>query len=198
MQRVIKLFTEENQIENKIRKSRPRKLTKRDTRFIIRKFVKYPCLSAIKVSAEFHEKFSTSFSSETFRRVLREAGLHGCSARKKNFVSAKNRKLRLSFTKLMINKPKKYWNNVLFADESKFNIFGSGGRITVWRRKIEELHSKNLVGTVKHSDGGVLVWGCMSASGLDNLVFIDGIMNHSLHLNILKDNLKLSAKKFGH
>ncbi|GBL76036.1 Transposable element Tcb2 transposase [Araneus ventricosus] len=54
-----------------------------------------------------------------------------------------------------------------------------------------------LVGTVKYGGGGVLVWGCTSASGLDNLVFIDGIMNHALNLNILRDNLKLSAQNSG-
>lgn len=45
--------------------------------------------------------------------------------------------------------------------------------------------------------GGVLVWGCMSSSGLGNLVFIDVIMNHVLYLNILKNNLKLSAQNLG-
>ena len=39
--------------------------------------------------------------------------------------------------------------------------------------------------------------GCMSASGLGKLVFTDGIMSHSLYLNILKDNLKLSAQNLG-
>ncbi|GBN05033.1 Transposable element Tc1 transposase [Araneus ventricosus] len=97
----------------------------------------------------------------------------------------------------MLNKPEMYWNNVLFADESKINIFGSDGRIMVRRRKNEELNPKNLVGTVKYGGGGVLVWGCMSASGLGNLVFIDGIMNHALYLNILRDNLKLSAQNLG-
>ena len=53
------------------------------------------------------------------------------SARKKIFVSAKNRKLRLSFAKSMINKPETYWNNVPFVDGSKFNISGSDDRITV-------------------------------------------------------------------
>ncbi|GBM76045.1 hypothetical protein AVEN_53916-1 [Araneus ventricosus] len=48
--------------------------------------------------------------------------------------------------------------------ESKFNIFGSDRRIIVWRRKM-----RNLVGTVKYGGGGVLVWGCISASGLANL-----------------------------
>ncbi|GBL65606.1 hypothetical protein AVEN_220932-1, partial [Araneus ventricosus] len=154
---VLKRFKEENWIENKVRKGRPAKLTKRYQRFIIRKFVKDPCLSALKVSTEFNEKCSTSISPETVRRLLRAAGLNERYARRKFFVSAKNRKLRLSFTKSMLNKPETYWNNVLFVDESKFYIFGSDGRIMVWRRKNEELNPKNLVGTVKYGGGGVFV-----------------------------------------
>ncbi|GBL97334.1 Transposable element Tc1 transposase [Araneus ventricosus] len=194
VQYVIKRFKEENRIENKVSKDRPAKLTELDQRFIIRKFVKNPRLSALKASAEFNENFSTLISPETVRQVLRAAKLNGRSARRKFFVSAENRKLMLSFAKSMLNKPETYWNNVLFADESKYNIFGSDGRIMVWRRKNEELNPKNLVGTVKYGGGGVLVWGCMSASGLSNLVFIDGIMNHALYLNILRDNLRLSAQ----
>ena len=60
----------ENQIENKVRKGQPRKLTKHNERFIFRKFVENPHLSTVKVSAEFNEKFSTSISPYTVRRVL--------------------------------------------------------------------------------------------------------------------------------
>ncbi|GBM91035.1 Transposable element Tc1 transposase [Araneus ventricosus] len=67
----------------------------------------------------------------------------------------------------------------------------------VWRRKNEEHNPKNLVGTIKYGGGGVLVWGCRSASGLGNLIFIDGLMNQALYLNILRDNLKLSAQNLG-
>ncbi|GBN72711.1 hypothetical protein AVEN_75275-1, partial [Araneus ventricosus] len=66
----------------------------------------------------------------------------------------------------MLNKPEAYWNNVLFADKSKYKIFGSDGRIMVWRKKNEEVNLKNIVGTVKYGGGGVLVWVCMSASGI--------------------------------
>ena len=131
MQYAIKAFKGENRIENKVRKVCPRKLTKHDKRFIVRKFVKNPLLSAVKVSAEFNEKFSTSILPETIRRVLTEAGLHERSDRKKFFISEKNRKLRLSFSKSMIIKPETYWNAVLFAYENNFNIFGSDVRITV-------------------------------------------------------------------
>ncbi|GBN48924.1 hypothetical protein AVEN_23775-1 [Araneus ventricosus] len=98
-QYVRKRFKEENRNENKVREGRPAKLIECDQRFIIRKFVKNPRLSALKVSTEFNEKFSTPISPETVRRVLRAAGLNGRSARRKFFVSAKNRKLMLSFAK---------------------------------------------------------------------------------------------------
>ena len=59
VQYMMKRFKEENSIENKIRKGRPRKLTERDERFIIRKVMESPRLSVLKVYAEFNEKFST-------------------------------------------------------------------------------------------------------------------------------------------
>lgn len=40
-----------------------------------------------------------------------------------------------------------------------------------------------------------MVWGCMSASGVGNLHFIDGIMDKFQYLNILRENLKTSATK---
>jgi hypothetical protein len=42
-----------------------------------------------------------------------------------------------------------------------------------------------------------MVWGCMSAAGVGNLVFIDGIMNAEVYKNILAQNLLVSADKLG-
>ena len=42
-----------------------------------------------------------------------------------------------------------------------------------------------------------MVWGCMSANGVGNLVFIDGILNQYGYINILKENLIPSAEKLG-
>ncbi|GBM14283.1 hypothetical protein AVEN_128349-1 [Araneus ventricosus] len=37
----------------------------------------------------------------------------------------------------------------------------------------------------------------MASTGVENLVFIDGIMNHMVYLDIFHNNLKESAKNFG-
>lgn len=67
----------------------------------------------------------------------------------------------------------------------------------VWRKPNEQLQPQNLRPTVKHGNGHVMVWGCMGAKGVVILVFIDGIMNKESYLNILRQNLKVSADKLG-
>lgn len=56
----------------------------------------------------------------------------------------------------------------------------------MWRKRGEHLNPKNVIRTVKHGGGNMLVWGCMSASGVGNLVFIDGKMDQHLYIDILK------------
>jgi hypothetical protein len=124
--------------------------------------------------------------------VLRWYDYHGRMARKKPFISVVNRKKRLEFAKMHLNKPKEFWYNVIWSDESKFNIFGSDGRQLVWRKVNTELQKKNLVPTVKHGGGSQMVWGCMAASGVSNLTFVDGIMDKWDYMHILKQNLKQS------
>ncbi|GBN96232.1 Transposable element Tcb1 transposase [Araneus ventricosus] len=60
-----------------------------------------------------------------------------------------------------------------------------------------ELEMKILTPSVKHGGGSQMVLGCMSAVGVGNLHFIDGIMDKYMYLDILKQNLKQSAEKMG-
>ncbi|GFW61065.1 uncharacterized protein TNCV_4872751 [Trichonephila clavipes] len=53
-----------------------------------------------------------------------------------------------------ILKPQQFWNEVIFSDESKFNIFGSDGRRMV-RRKPNTSH--HTIPTVKHGGESVMV-----------------------------------------
>lgn len=61
----------------------------------------------------------------------------------------------------------------------------------------EKIEKNGLINnSMKHGRGGVMVWGCMSAAGVGNLVIIEEIMNKTVYLNILKNNLNQSAEKF--
>ena len=45
-----------------------------------------------------------------------------------------NRKKRQQFAKEQANKYESFWNRVIFADESKCNVFGSVGQQYVWQK----------------------------------------------------------------
>ncbi|GBO07195.1 hypothetical protein AVEN_45419-1 [Araneus ventricosus] len=66
----------------------------------------------------------------------------------------------------MVYKDISFWESVIFVDESDFNIFGSNGRLTLWRKPNEELNPKNLLPTVKLGGGDIMVWGCSAAAGI--------------------------------
>ena len=86
---------------------------------------------------------------------------------------------------------------LLFTNESKFNLFNSDGRIMVWRKPNTELQPQNIQRTVKHGGGGIMVWGCMAASGVGKLHFIEGTMHRFGYLDILKKNLQNSVDHLG-
>lgn len=55
---------------------------------------------------------------------------------------------------------------------------------------------QNIQPTVKFRKGSQMIWGCITASGAGNIVFMDLKMDKWDYLNILKNNVKQSAKKW--
>ena len=77
----------------------------------------------------------------------------------------------------------------MWSDESKFNVFGNDGKPYVRRPPLQELNPKYTKKTVKHGGPSVMVWGCLTSSGVCPIVKIDGKMTGEMYMNILKNNL---------
>ncbi|KAJ0051257.1 hypothetical protein NL108_017089 [Boleophthalmus pectinirostris] len=58
-----------------------------------------------------------------------------------------------------IDKPQSFWENVLWIEETKLELFVKTHQLYVHRRKNETHQEKNTVPTVKHGGGLVLFWG---------------------------------------
>jgi hypothetical protein len=112
---------------------------------------------------------------------------------KKNFVSEKNRKLRLEWAKKYVNWNIEQWNNVLWSDESPF-LLRYAGRTRVWRLPNERYKDFCLKGTVKH-DLKINVWGCFTASGVGDLHLIEGNMDHKQYKQILMHHMVPSISR---
>lgn len=194
---IVKRYKQNGRIEDAKRAPRKPVLSERESREIVRKVKVNPFLSAPKLREEVKEEFGKTVSTQTIRKCIRNAGLRARSARRKPLISKRNRVRRLNFARKHVSKPISFWNKVLWSDETKINLFGADGARKVWRYNGEALKPRNLISTVKHGGGSVMVWGCMAGKGVGNLTFIDTKMNAEVYVDILNRHLKASAQKLG-
>ncbi|GFY02144.1 transposable element Tcb1 transposase [Trichonephila clavipes] len=81
-------------------------------------------------------------------------------------MSKPNRQARVAFAKMYVRQPTESWENVIFVDESRYNIFGSDGKETVWFKSNTAIHVNNLRPTVKFGATDLIAWGFMASSGV--------------------------------
>jgi transposase len=124
-------------------------------------------------------------SLSTVRRSLLSYGMNGRVACKKPLLRKANIRKRLKFAREHVNWTAKQWNNVLFTDETKVEIFGTHRRTFVRRAAGERFKNECLVPTVKFGGGSVLCWGAISSKGVLPLHRIDGIMKKETYHQIL-------------
>jgi len=135
-----------------------------------------------------------NISETTIRCRLKENGFFGGIARKRPAISPSNAAKRLAFAKKYLKMPPIFWRKIIWSDESKFEFVNSKRRVKVWKIRGEGLNSENVVPTTKHSKS-VMVWGCVSSSGVGKLVEITSKMDAKTYVNILENNLMASANQ---
>ena len=137
----------------------------------------------------------TKVSTATIRRTLNAEGLHARTPRRKPLLNQKHKKARLHYAQNHINKSQRFWNSVLWSDETKLELFRPMDQRYVWRKKNEAHAEKNTLPTVKHGGGSVMLWGCFSSSGTGKLYRIEGKMNSIKYQEILAENVMPSVRK---
>ena len=56
-----------------------------------------------------------------------------------------DRRKRLKYSKEILNKPVGFWETIIWSDKSKFNRFGSNGKVLMWRTPKERFDFKCIV-----------------------------------------------------
>ncbi|GFS76669.1 transposable element Tcb1 transposase [Trichonephila clavipes] len=131
IQKILQKFKKTGMLANNEGRGRKKIMNSITERRVIHQVKIDPKISAPKIAASTSNTLGRSVSAKTVRRVLRKAGYNGRVARKKPLI-------------------------VIFSDESKFNIFGSDGRLMVSRKPNTSHHPKHTIPTVKHGGGSVM------------------------------------------
>ncbi|XP_037912037.1 uncharacterized protein LOC119652164 [Hermetia illucens] len=106
------------------------------------------------------------------------------------YISSVNKKKRLKFAEKYFLKDGSFWKTVIFCDESKFNLFGSDGKVKVWRKSSTEFNEKDVDVNI--------IQVCFAALGVGALPFIEGKNKDNKdkdYIKILKENLRQSDEK---
>lgn len=143
--------------------------------------------TAPEIAAEFNRGRPQNISVSTVKRRLQEGNLHGRVAVSKPLLRRGNRLKRLQWAREHREWTLEHWQNVLWTDESKFEVFGQRRRVFVRRSVQEKMLPECLVPTINHGGGSVLVWGCFSYRGVGILQKIDGIMRKEHYREILEN-----------
>ncbi|KAK3524187.1 hypothetical protein QTP70_021870, partial [Hemibagrus guttatus] len=179
--------------DNLPRSGAPRKISPRGVKMITRTVSKNPRTTRGDLVNDL-QRAGTKVTKATISNTLRRQGLKSCSARRVPLLKPVHVRARLKFAREHLDDPEEDWENVIWADETKIELFGKNSTCRVWRRKNAELHPKNTIPTVKHGGGNIMLWGCFSAKGPGRLIRVKERMNGAMYREILSKNLLPSAR----
>jgi transposase len=192
---IVQKFKNTGSIKDRPRSGRPRKLSEKSVKYLANVVRRQPHLHSKELVSTLQSQGIAEVGARTVRHVLQQNGLLGRVARKKPFLRLSHKKQRLEFARRLAGASSSYFHRVVWSDETKVNLFDSDGRHYIRRRVGEDLLDKHLVPTVKHGGGSLMLWGCMSAAGVGELVFIPDTLNAVKYQEILEEKMVPSARR---
>ena len=187
VEKTVNDYVSKNKTTAALRPGRPKKLSDRDERQLMRVVKKNTKTTACKL-VESLEKINIIASEKTIRRTLHSKNVYGRKAVKKPLISDVNRKKRLYWCHSRKNWSSSEWDKIIFSDESRFELFQNDSNDWVWRKPEEKYNKENLSPTVKKSDG-IMVWGCFTREKMGPLALVEGKLNAIGYNKLLAENL---------
>ena len=171
------------------RNGRPPIITERDGHHLMQTLNKDRKTNINELCENFVTSTSTNVSQITLKRYLHKNNIYGRIGAKKPFVNAANKIKRLAWAKSR-EKWVSEWENIIWSDESRFEVFGGDGRRHVWRKPQEKYEPKCLIPTFKSGQESVMVWGCFVKNKLGPLVRLEGRITANVYIEeILEKHL---------
>ena len=196
---IIKKFRETGSLEDRKKSGRPSKLTKDDNKYLKTLSLKNRKKTSTELAKNINTATEKNVSSSCIQWHLLKSRLRGCVAIQKPLLWRGNKEKQLKYAIQHKDWAQEMFNQVLYTDESKFEIFGTKRCQYVRKRIGEAYHPKCLNPTIKHGGGSLQVWGCLSSSGVGDLIKIEGRLTGECYVDILRHHVISSGMRLiGH
>ncbi len=180
------------------RPGRPRKLTPRQERLLMRRVEENRHASSLQLSKEVESQTGVTISCDTIhcRGMACMGAVH-----ERPLLNPRHKKARLEFARAHADKDEDYWDSILWSDETKINVFGTDGFKTVWCRKGEEYKDTKI--QKMHGAYSETWWWQCPYVGLHECCWCRGaafhwcIMNSQMYCSILKEKMLPSLRALG-
>ncbi len=171
------------------KKGRPKCLSKRQERKLVKQFQVANCLNSTDGVGFIKEVTGKDVSNQLVRNVLKKNGITAHKRIKAPEISTKNLKCRKKFYETHKGKTFDSFQNVIFFDESTFPVKASSGGLWYYRGSQNKIPSKAVIRTTKFGNGKLMIFGFITSSGNFKVYKIDGTMNSKKYVSLLEENI---------
>ncbi len=182
---IIKRFRETGEIS--VRKGQGQRplLDARGLRALRRHCITHRHDSVTDITKWAQEYFQKPLSVNTIRRAICRCQLKLYHAKRKPYVNMVQKCHRVLWANTHLKWTVSKWKSVLWSDESKFDILVGNHGCHVLRAKDEG----DLPACYQRSvqkPASLMVWGCISAYGMDSLHVLEGNMNAERYIKVFR------------
>lgn len=179
--RVWKQWTDKHRTTRKTGTGRQKVTSERDDRHLLRMAVNDRTASSRQLAAHWSTATGVQLSASSIRRRLLRRGLRARVPLYRIPLTANHRRLRRQWA-LEHRDWRADWHQVVFSDESRFNLWTHDGRVRVRRYAGQRCLPECIIERHSGRTPGVMVWGAISYHGRSNLLRIEGNLNSNRYV----------------
>lgn len=187
--KVLRRRRETGTVRHRHRSGRPRLVTVREDRILMRLCRRNRFWSSTRLRLEWSRLIHKHLSTSSVRKRLVRAGLRARRPLRCPALTVAHRRRRLVWMRRHRNWTEAHWRHVVFTDESRFTLYNNDGRISVRREVGERIRPDCVIPNYGNRVQSVMVWGAIHHGGKSVLVVIQGNLNQVRYIEILRESL---------
>ena len=175
--RLQRKFHRTGRVDDEPRRHRARVTTPAQDRQIVTTHEQNRFNTATATARRTNGTHGRHISCHTVLRRLRDQGIRARRPFRGLILTPRHRLQLERWARQHLRMTRAEWANVLFTDESRFNLFNNDGRVRVYRRRGERLNDDCVFQRDHFGGGSVMVWGGVSLNSKTDLVIVPGNLN---------------------